>query len=89
MKKYKFSKKFKKIVNKLYYQDKRKYLILKKKVEQIINSEKINHYKNLRKPMHQYKRVHINSNFVLIFEHDESEETIIFENFDHHKNIYK
>jgi mRNA-degrading endonuclease RelE of RelBE toxin-antitoxin system len=62
---------------------------LKKKVEQIIllNYEEINHFKNLRKPLQEYKRVHIDKSFVLIFKL--TREKIIFKDFDHHDKIYE
>lgn len=89
MKKYKLSKSLTKIAKKLKRKDRRKFNILMKKIEEIINSESIEHYKNLRAPMQHLKRVHINSRFVLVFEYDKQNNTIFFREFNHHDNIYK
>jgi len=61
--------------------------IIHKKIEEI--KENPQHYKNLRKPLQHLKRVHINSNFVMLFSVDETSKTIIIEDYDHHDNIYK
>ena len=47
------------------------------------------HYKNLRSPLHRYKRVHIRGCFVLVFSVDERLKTVTFEDLDHHDRIYK
>ena len=60
-----------------------------KKIDEIVSSNDVNHYKNLQNPMQQYKRVHVKSSFVLIFKYNESDDSVIFYNFDHHDNIYK
>jgi len=75
-------------LNVLKQKDKTTYLILKKKILQIAdcNKSSIEHFKNLRGNLKIYKRVHIGS-FVLIFRVVDN--TIIFEEFDHHDNIYK
>ncbi len=61
---------------------------LRKKVEQIIllNYDEINHFKNLRKPLQEYKRANIDKILVLIFKL--TKETIIFKDFDHHDKIF-
>jgi len=56
-----------------------------KKINEICSHENPHHYKNLRKPLQDFKRVHIES-FVLIFKI--KEEKIIFRYFDHHDKIY-
>ena len=77
-----------KILNKLSKKDKTVYEQILKKIEEIINSSSIEHYKNLRYDMKDYKRVHI-GHFVLVFGFDEKKNLISFEDFDHHDNIYK
>ena len=62
-------------------------LIIEKKIKEILQSPY--HYKNLRKPLQDLKRVHIEKSFVLTFSVDEENKLIIFEDFDHHDNIYK
>ncbi len=64
---------------------------LLKKIKQIISSDEfsIDHYKNLRNDLKEYKRVHIMKSFVLLFKVDKQKNLIIFDKFDHHDNIYK
>jgi len=76
------------ILNKLYKKDRILYEQVMKKIEEIINSSDIEHYKNLRYDMKDLKRVHIGS-FVLIFNFDKKRNIITFTDFDHHDNIYK
>lgn len=59
-----------------------------KKIEEIVNSYDIEHYKNLRYDMKNSKRVHI-GHFVLVFQYDKKTNEIYFDDFDHHDNIYK
>jgi len=77
-----------KILNRLSKKDKSAYGQVLKKIEEIINSPDVEHYKNLRYDMKEYKRVHIGS-FVLVFKFDKASNLIKFEDFDHHDVIYK
>ncbi|MDP6626821.1 MAG: hypothetical protein QGG50_02880 [Methanopyri archaeon] len=61
-------------------------IIFKKIDEIVINPHR---YKNLRRPLQHLKRVHIDSNFVMVFSIDERTKTVIIEDYDHHDNIYK
>ena len=56
-------------LKKLFKKDKLRYEIIIKKIEQIVNQDEftINHYKNLRHDLSDYKRVHIDKSFVLLF----------------------
>ena len=76
------------ILNKLSKKDKNLYEQLIKKINEIVNSLDIEHYKNLRYDMKDKKRVHI-GHFVLAFKYIKEENKIIFLDFDHHDNIYK
>ena len=58
-----------------------------KKMDEIVNSIDIEHYKNLRDNMKDSKRVHI-GHFVLVFQYDKKMDNINFDDFDHHDNIY-
>jgi YafQ family addiction module toxin component len=78
-----------KILSKLFRKEKRRYDLLMSKIEEILTCENVEHYKNLRRPLHRFKRVHINSNFVLVFKYDRSQDLVIFYDFDHHDKIYK
>jgi len=79
------------IIKKLLKKDKKKVEIINKKIKEIISSsnDSINHYKNLRHDLKEFKRVHIDKSFVLTFKVDMSTNFILFVDFDHHDNIYK
>jgi YafQ family addiction module toxin component len=61
--------------------------IISKKVEEIARDP--HRFKNLRYPLNNWKRVHIDKHFVLTFSIDEKTKTVILEDYDHHDNIYK
>lgn len=77
-------------LKKLVKKDKKRVEIINKKIKQIINNdeETIKRYKNLRHDLSEYKRVHIDVNFVLTFKVDIKNNFILFVNFDHHDKIY-
>ena len=79
----------KRILSKLYKKQKRRYEIIMSKMDEVLTCENVEHYKNLRKPLQQFKRVHINSNFVLVFKYNKKIDMVIFYDFDHHDKIYK
>jgi len=86
---YYFEGKFRKKLSILFKKDARRYLILIKKIEEIITCNNVDHYKNLRKPLQNFKRVHIDAHFVLVFKYEKSKDAIYFYDFDHHDTIYK
>lgn len=62
-----------------------------RKIEQIttLNDEStIDHFKNLRPDLSDYKRVHIGS-FVLFFQVFRKEKFILFDRLEHHDDAYK
>jgi YafQ family addiction module toxin component len=79
------------IIQKLCKKDRKRVEMINKKIKQIINcdSVSIQHYKNLRHDLKDFKRVHIDTSFVLIFKVDIQNNHILFVDFDHHDNIYK
>ena len=83
------SEKLKKILEKLFKKDKVRYEATFRKIDEVINSKDINHYKNLRYDMKEFKRVHIDSHFVLIFKVDEEKKLIKFQDLQHHDYIYR
>jgi len=85
---YEIKPSLKEILVKLSKKDKSLYEQVIKKIDEIINSYDIEHYKNLRYNMKDSKRVHI-GHFVLVFQYDKSTNTIDFDDFDHHDNIYE
>jgi YafQ family addiction module toxin component len=76
---------------KLRKKDIKKTIIINKKIKQVIScdDESINHYKNLKKPLNELKRVHIDKSFVLVFKVDIKNNFVLFVDFDHHDRIYK
>ena len=75
------------ILKKLSKKDNQTYERTIKKIEEIINSNSIEHYKNLKHSLKTFKRVQIGEK-VLIFNFNENTNTITFEDFDHHDKIY-
>ncbi|MBS3169398.1 hypothetical protein J4210_02850 [Candidatus Woesearchaeota archaeon] len=75
-----------KIFRKLAKKNPKQLQIVEKKIEEICENPR--HYKNLRAPLQHLKRVHIDRSFVLVFSVNEMTKTIIFEDYDHHDNIY-
>jgi len=73
---------------KLYKKDNQTRERIIKKIQEIINSEDVEHYKNLKRPLQHLKRVQIREK-VLVFNYDKKNKLISFENFDHHDKIYK
>lgn len=47
------------------------------------------HFKNLDYPLNKYKRVHVNTSYVILFTVNIKEKTVEFYRYDHHDNIYK
>lgn len=86
-----FTDELKSIIEKLVRKDKKRSEIIHKKIKQIVNSDltSIEHYKNLKYDLSDYKGVHIDSSFVLVFKVNISNNFILFVDFDHHDNIYK
>ena len=85
---FKVSEHLNEIIKKLAKKDKLKHEQLIKKMDEIVNSFDIEHYKNLKYKMKDSKRVHLGS-FVLVFQYDKRNDFINFDDFDHHDKIYK
>ena len=66
------------ILSKIIKKDKETYGEIKTKIKEIINSSNPEHYKNLRKPLQKFKRVHIKKSFVLVFSYDKQEDFLCF-----------
>ena len=86
---YYFEEKLRKKLSIVFKKDPSRYKIFMKKIEEIITSDNISHYKNLRKPLQDFKRVHIDAHFVLVFKYEKNEDAIYFYDFGHHEKIYK
>ena len=72
---------------KLSKKDKRKFESVMKKIEEIISSDSVDHYKNLQHDLSTSKRVHI-GHFVLVFSYNKNKNFVSFEDYDHHDKIY-
>lgn len=72
---------------KLKKKDWKQYQLVRKKIDWILANPD-HRYKDLHHSMKGFKRIHI-GHFVLIFSIDNVMETISFEDYDHHDNIYK
>jgi len=59
----------------------------KNKIDEILNSTDLNHYKNLTRDLKKYKRVHVNNSYVILFFGDD--DTVYFVDYAHHDIIYK
>jgi len=75
------------ILNKLSKKDKALYERVLNKIEEVVTSGDVEHYKNLRHDMSDRKRVQVGP-FVLIFKFIKEENKIKFVDFDHHDNVY-
>ena len=75
----------------LVKKDKKTVEILNKKIKQIANSDEItiDHYKNMRYGLKEYKRVHIAKSFVLFFKVFKEKNFIMFDKFGHHDDMYR
>lgn len=76
-----------KIFTKLAKKDKVAFEAIGKKVNEILQNPY--HYKPLKAPMQNQRRVHISSSFVLIFIIEEERKTVKLLEFEHHDNAYK
>ena len=57
-----------------------------KKIVQIVNTEDINRFKNLRNSLKKYKRVYVNTSFVILFY--QVGDCVYFDNYLHHDEAY-
>ena len=79
----------KKTLYKMAKRDPALYESLMNKMQEILSCEDVHHYKNLRSPLQHLKRVHIRWPFILTFKFFESEDNVVFYDFDHHDRIYE
>tara|TARA_B100000315_G_C14148124_1_gene394456 strand:+ start:176 stop:439 length:264 start_codon:yes stop_codon:yes gene_type:complete len=84
---YELRKSVEKIFFKLSNKNPKQLDIIEKKIQEVRKNP--HHYKNLRKPLQHLKRVHIDKSFVLASSVDEKNKNVVFEDYDHHDNIYK
>lgn len=70
--------------------DKVLFSIYRKKMEEIVshNYETIKTYKNLKSPMNDLKRIHLTSNYILLFKFIAEENCVIFIDILHWNKAY-
>ena len=84
MRDYKTSVLFEKKIKKLKGKELKNLL---NKIDDIISSETLNQYKNLKYDLSKYKRVHVNNSYVILFFGDDK--IVYFVDYEHHDKIYK
>ncbi len=77
-------------IRKLLKKDRKKVRMINKKIIEITGSspDTIDHYKNLKGNLKEYRRVHIATHFVLTFKVDKKKNFILFVDFEHHDKAY-
>lgn len=75
-----------KIFAKMAKRDKSTLAAIDKKVSEILLNP--HHFKPLRAPMQNLRRVHIGGCFVLVYEIDEGRKVVKLIEFEHHDNAY-
>jgi len=75
------------ILEKLGKKDKSLHERILSKMNEVINNSDVEHYKNLKYNLKDSKRVHV-GHFVLVFQFNNNLNEILFDDFDHHDNIY-
>ncbi|HIH38788.1 addiction module toxin RelE [Candidatus Woesearchaeota archaeon] len=88
MRKFLMEDSLKRTISKSSKKDKVLYEAVMNKIEEVLTCEDVNHYKNLKKPLEDFKRVHIKGPFVLIFKYNRAEDQVIFFDLDHHDKVY-
>ena len=81
----------KRVLAKLSAKNKTLAIAVNKKIKQVCScdEELINHYKNLRHELSEFKRAHIDKSFVLLFKVDFKKKLVFFTKLGHHNDIYK
>jgi len=61
--------------------------IASKKVTEILKNP--HRFKNLKRPLQNFRRVHVDKSFVLTYTINEKTKTVIIEDYAHHDNVYR
>ena len=72
---------------KLFKKDRTQYEAVINKINEILNSDTLEHYKHLRYDMKESQRVHI-GHFILVFSYKKEIDLVSFEDYGHHDDIY-
>ena len=76
------------IFKKLAKKDPTQLRIIDKKITEI-RQDPTHRYKPLKKPLHTFNRVHINTHFALIFKISHEQKAVDIHYFGHHDSIYQ
>jgi len=76
------------IFRKLSKKDPRQLRIIDKKIAEI-RLNPTHRYKPLKKPLHTFNRVHIDTHVVLIFRINHADKVVDIYYFDHHDKVYQ
>ena len=77
-----------KIFRKLAKKNPKQLMIINKKIAEI-RANPQHGYKFLRKPLNSFNRIHIDTQFVLIFKIDHANGIVDVYYYDHHDNVYQ
>lgn len=84
MREAKYSHLFRKQVRKIKGQELQNIL---NKRDEILKCEDLTHYKNLSHNLKKYKRVHVNTSYVILFFGDDG--AVYFVDYEHHDLVYR
>jgi mRNA-degrading endonuclease YafQ of YafQ-DinJ toxin-antitoxin module len=78
-------------IKKLLKKDKKRAEIINKKIKEIINNDNktIDRYYNCSYDYKEYKHVHIDKSFVLLFKVEKEDNFILFAKLGHHDTFFK
>ena len=81
----------KKKLAKLVHKDRVLAEIFRKKVSEVIHRDEqsIQAYKNLKSPLHEFKRIHLTDNYILLFHVDVEHSHIVFVDLLHWDAAYR
>ena len=88
MHKFRIEEELERILSKLQKKNKDLYEQVKKKINEVITDNDIEHYKNLRYDLKDFKRVQV-GHHILVFKYEKQKDLVSFVYFDHHDNVYK
>ncbi|RLE43940.1 addiction module toxin RelE [Candidatus Woesearchaeota archaeon] len=79
------------VIKKLVKKDKKRVEILNKKIKEVINndSDSIDRYSNCLYDLKEFKHLHIDKSFVLLFKVDKKKNFILFARLGHHDDFFK
>jgi YafQ family addiction module toxin component len=75
-------------LKKVHKKDRVLYESALRKMQEIVTCDNVDHYKNLRSPLQDFKRVHVKGCFVLLFKFRQSDDTVVFYDLAHHDEAY-